>query len=145
MTSNGWLEPNLDNWNSVDYAVHMSDVPVVKDENTERVVPTQWRPVLKSIADAFVSGLPPSGFGVRTVGADTLEVSIKNISDYPDVLGPLTETSWKTSVYVWMGTYWVVLVDLTSANGEITDLVLHVEVYPSGQEFEFQPHLVYVP
>ncbi|WP_299986141.1 hypothetical protein [uncultured Ruegeria sp.] len=123
----------------------MSEIPIVKDENSEGSVPTRWRPVLKFIADALVSGRPPISLGIRAVDADALKISIGNIADYPDVIGPLTEASWKTSVYIWTGSYWDVLVDLISETGEISDLVLQVKVYPTGQEYEFQPHLVYIP
>ena len=123
----------------------MNNTPVVKDENTERAVPTDWRQSLKTIADAFVSGQLPNGKGIRTVEADTLSISIGNIKDYPDILRPLAENCWETSVYIWTGTHWDVLVDLISEDGETTDLVMHVQVYEVGQCYEFQPYLIYVP
>lgn len=123
----------------------MQDVPVIKDEDTESAVPTEWRRSLKTIADAFVSNQPPTGQGIRTVDADTLRINNENIEDYPDTLGPLAEECWKTSVCAWARTHWEVLVDLNSENGERTDLVLHVRVYEVDQRYEFQPDLIYVP
>lgn len=48
-------------------------------------------------------------------------------------------------MYLWMDGYWQVLVDLSNSDGETSDLVLHVQVFPDGKGYLFQPGLVYVP
>lgn len=123
----------------------MKTIHVEKNPDVEQAVPTEWRATLKTIADAFVEGRKPMGPGIGDVDTQTLEISQKSITDYPDSFGELSAESWKTSVYLWMDGYWQVLVDLSNSDGETSDLVLHVQVFPEGGGYLFQPGLVYVP
>lgn len=100
---------------------------------------------LKKIADAFADGRIPTGEGIRSVGAETAKINFENIEDYPDATGPLNDASWDTSICVWTGNHWDVLVDLTTLSGERSDLVLHAKVFEVDGGAEIEPGLIYVP
>ncbi len=123
----------------------MVSVDVEKDENTERPVPTAWRAILARIADAFTAGEAPTGDDIRKVESKTLLINVDNIGAYPDAIGRLAEETWKSSVYIWALDHWEVLVDLSTTDGKSSDLVLHVDVYEAGENYEFEPGLIYVP
>lgn len=123
----------------------MQDVLVAKDENRELPIPTEWRGTLKFIADAFVSGNIPAGNGIREMRDGSARVCFWNIAQYPDQLGPLSDSAWDTSIYIWMESYWEALVDLSKADGSPSDLVLHARIYELGDQVEFEPELIYVP
>jgi hypothetical protein len=116
-----------------------------KVEGKEQPVPTGWRLALKTIADAFAEGRIPTGEGIRSVTADTAKINFQNIEDYPDATGPPTDASWDSSICVWMGNQWDVLVDLSTVSGERSDLVLHAKVFEVGGGTEIEPGLIYVP
>ncbi|KDA02681.1 MAG: hypothetical protein V7651_14865 [Hyphomonas oceanitis] len=126
----------------------MSDVPVKKNGDRELPIPTEWRAALKQIADALAAGdfelssLPQVS---QYEDPDFAKINRANIQDYPDSLAPLDASTWDTSIYRWMEEYWEVLVDLSAGATLTSDLVLHVKVRKNGQDFIFQPGLVYVP
>ncbi len=120
-------------------------IPISKNEENEGLVPTEWRPSLVRIANAIVAGQVPKGEGIQPLSAETFEHMQANIAAYAEPIGSLHETSWETSVCMWMQSYWDVLVDLSSANGEPSDLVLQVRIYHKADGYVFHPHLVYVP
>jgi hypothetical protein len=123
----------------------MSETEVAKIEGREQPVPTGWRLALKTIADAFTEGRIPTGAGIRSVTLDTAKINFENIRRYPDATGPLTDASWHSSICVWMGNHWDVLVDLSTVSGERSDLVLHAEVFEVDGRAEIAPGLIYVP
>lgn len=100
---------------------------------------------MKQIADAFVDGRLPTGDGIRPVAAKVAKINFENIQDYPDPTGALRASSWETSVCVWVGDCWDVLVDLSTAEGKRSDLVLHAKVYDLGDRVEVEAGLIYVP
>lgn len=122
-----------------------NDSRVEKQLDRELPVPDCWRPTLKIVADNLVSGAKPVGPSIRTVDEDVFSISRQNILHYPDAIGPLTEFAWESSVYIWTGKHWAVLVDLTTLTGKRSDLVLHAEVYEVAAEYQFEIGLVYVP
>lgn len=123
----------------------MSETELEKLEGSEQPVPGRWRLILKQIADAFADGRVPMGDGIRSVEATVAEINFAQIEDYPDATGPLRETSWETSICVWMGDHWQVLVDLSTVSGERSDLVLHAKVFDFDDRVEIEPGLIYVP
>ena len=89
-------------------------VPVTKNEEEELPVPTEWRKPLSDIVECLASGefsklssLPAftleGGWGWQAIEA--------YIKDYGRKLTSLPEESWRTSIYLWMGSgsYWEVL------------------------------------
>ncbi|WP_440590415.1 DUF7668 domain-containing protein [Parvularcula maris] len=111
----------------------------------ELPVPTMWRPQLKQLADDMVFGRQPSGPAFRQPSSDILDISSANISAYPDMIGELRDASWLSSIHVWNGAHWEVLLDLTNVAGAVTDLVLHVSVLELNGAYEFEPGMIYVP
>ena len=123
----------------------MSETAVEKVEGSEQPVPDGWRLALKQIVDAFVDRRLPTGDGIRSVDEQTVKINFENIEDYPDATGPLRDVSWETSVCIWMGDHWEVLVDLSTVGGWRSDLVLHTKVFDLDGRVEIEPGLIYVP
>jgi hypothetical protein len=122
-------------------------VPILKDEDHEQSVPSEWRSTLQEIAEA----LTDENFNLRDLtDVDPLDDATaagiaRNISDYGCTLTPLPHASWDTSVCQWQLDYWEVLVDLFTVEEGRSDLVLHVHVFEQMAGFVFKVHLVYVP
>ena len=119
-----------------------------KDENRELPVPLIWRDTLKAIANSFVErNFPSSNIKEKLSAFDhkIIIINYGNIDDYPDKLGLLGDATWQTSIYIWDGDYWRVLLDLSDVDGNTTDLVLHLKVRENGNDFLFEPYLIYVP
>ena len=122
-------------------------VSVLKDEEHEHPVPTEWRPKFTEI----VAALKAENFslhGIENVAElddDTAAGIARNISDYNCTLAALPHESWDTSVCQWQLKYWEVLVDLFTDEEGRSDLVLHAEVFETDGGFAFNVHFVYVP
>jgi hypothetical protein len=57
----------------------------------------------------------------------------------------LPDETWKTSVSIWVGTYWEALVDLWTAEEGRSDLVLSVEIRESDATYDFDVYGIMVP
>ena len=103
----------------------MSRFPIEKTEGRELPVPEAWRPDLKRLADALVFQSELAGVCQQMVldPIDTadLDFNRKSIAAYPDTIGALNARAWLSSVYVWQGGHWDLLVDLSTAEGETSD------------------------
>lgn len=124
------------------------NIPVTKDDENELPIPDTWRLVLKEIADCLVKQdfqFTIAPINVLRVGNETASINQNNVDGYPDTLGALSCKTWKTSIYIWDGGYWRVLLDLSTEQGETSDLVLHIKVREKVDGFEFEPGLIYVP
>lgn len=122
--------------------------PVLKDELSQRPVPSAWRPVFKGIVKCFVSGdfgLRQGVSGVEPVSPDTENHIRAYINSYGETLAELPDDTWSTSVCQWMGTHWEALVDLWTVGEGRSDMVLSVRVSESADGFRFHIHMVYVP
>ena len=123
------------------------EVPVVKSE-AQGQVPSVWRPVFREIVKAFVERdyrLSAGVHGVAPVAADIAEQIEAYIQDYGEALVDLPEATWETSVSIWMGDGWDVLVDLWTQREGRSDMVLAAKVSEAASGFVFEVHLVYVP
>lgn len=126
-----------------------AQVLAVKDGESERPIPSVWRPTIQEIVRAFVhqdyqlsGGVP----GVAPVSTETSERIKSYVQDYGVQLTELPEETWASSTCIWMGTRWDVLVDLWSDSEGRSDLVLRLKV-SEGVEggFQFSIYMVYVP
>jgi len=111
----------------------------------QQPVPEHWRQTLTQIADAIASGdlggladVP----GVEPVSEASAAQIIGYVSGYPATLMRLPVESWDTSVCIFNGSEWEVLVDLWTKEEGRSDLVLHAYV---GQGNLVRIHAVYVP
>ncbi len=126
----------------------MEKYPIQKNEDSELPIPLSWRPTLKKMADAIVLGQhfeADRQVSIDPIDPETASINRNSIDCYPDTLGPLGAHTWETSVYIWDAGYWQILLDLTTEDGDSSDLVLHVRVRENGEYFVIEPGLVYVP
>lgn len=81
-------------------------IPVIKCEDQELPVPTEWRKPLTDIVECLASGEFSKLSSLPAVtleggwGWQDIETYIK---DYGCKLTSLPEESWRTSIYLWMG------------------------------------------
>jgi len=90
----------------------METVPVKKDDERELPIPTAWRSALKQLADKAVLGTEVKkqpDIELGEIDNKTASSHRYNIEGYPDVLGPLSDKSWETSIYIWDAPCWRVL------------------------------------
>lgn len=125
-----------------------SDFPT-KNEETELPVPSIWRPVFEAIVACFVAGdweLRNAPSRVQRVLGDAALDLRESVAGYGDVsLVRLPPETWDSSVSMWTGAKWDVLVDLWTEQEGRSDLVLHAFVTEAGDDFDFEVHFVYVP
>lgn len=125
-----------------------TEVPAIKDAESERPIPTAWRNIIKSIVSSFVRHdyhLTASISRVAPVQSDTAEQINNYIKAYGAELIELPEETWDSSVCIWMETRWDALIDLWSSSEGQSDLVLSLHVSETNNGFEFNIHMVYVP
>ncbi|MBD8533342.1 MULTISPECIES: DUF3885 domain-containing protein [unclassified Massilia] len=142
-------QPAANGANFIDGAkMQLNDVEVVKDADTERPIPSAWRPVIQRIVDAFVchdyllaAGIP----GVARVSTKTARQIQDYIGSYGETLVALPAETWKTSVCIWTGRHWDALIDLWTADEGPSDMVLKLDVAESDATYLFDIQLVYVP
>ena len=118
------------------------------DPTEQQPVHPEWRGILRQVADEFANGnyeLEPGLIGVDPITSSTVSQIREYIRGYGATLVPLPEASWDSSVCIWTGKYWDVLVDLWTEEEGRSDLVMHAHVLPSGSAFTVRVHAVYVP
>lgn len=123
-------------------------VPILKDEENERPIPTAWRKTLIDVVDAFKEGdfqLKRGICGVCPISEEEAARIAGNIEAYGDNIVGLPEGAWRTSIYRWMRGYWDALIDLYTAREGASDLVLFVRVHEDGSRFSFEIQSVNVP
>ncbi|MEM9301901.1 MAG: hypothetical protein AAGE01_07305 [Pseudomonadota bacterium] len=128
---------------------HASEVvPVMKDDSNELPVPTVWRPIFVAVVKAFAERdyrLAGGVSDVAPVSEDTARQVEEYVRDYGEELVELPADTWATSISLWMGDRWDVLVDLWTQGEGHSDLVLSANVSESGDGFVFEINMVYVP
>ena len=124
------------------------EVLVTKDEENECPIPNAWRSVFSQIVDAFVKKdytLSSGVAGVAPVSSETAS-HIKNyIEEYGENLIHLPCETWDSSVCIWMGNHWDVLVDLWTSGEGRSDLVLGAQVSESEDGYIIDIGMVYAP
>lgn len=124
------------------------EVTAIKDGTSERPIPTAWRAALCRIVDAFVEGdygLLDGLSEVEAVSSETASHVQSCVHDYGATLRPLPQESWDTSVCIWTGSHWDLLVDLYTIEEGRSDLVLGASVVDTSAGFKISVHMVYVP
>lgn len=128
--------------------MNIQEIPVEKNDENELPIPSVWRPIFIEIVGAIVRKdyLLKNGIvGVSEVSAKTANQIKEYIDDYGEELVQLPPETWETSVYLWYGNHWEVLVDLwTIAEGR-SDLVLKADVHEKDSGYIVEIKLVYVP
>ena len=123
----------------------MNETVVTKDGENEVPVPQAWRSTLTAIVDALIQGDEPSLPQVSLQSPDVWASAQENIRAYGAHLRKLPDESWNSSVCIWYGDYWDVLVDLYTEEEGRSDLVLQVHVDEVGDGYRYEVVLVYVP
>lgn len=121
---------------------------VVKDSENELPVPAAWRPNFTKIVEAFVAGdyELKRGFDyVSVIPQETVDQIQDYVKSYGETLVPLTEETWKTSIYLWMESHWDVLIDLRTEREGRSDLVLSARVNEINERYLIDIKMVYVP
>lgn len=126
----------------------LDTVLATKDGSQQRLIPTAWRPVFSEIVEAFVKG--DYELMSRPIGVDAVVPAIANqirayIQSYGATLAALPDETWSSSVCIWSGNHWEVLVDLWTEEEGPSDLVLGAKVAEAGLGFSFQVRMVHVP
>lgn len=123
-------------------------IAAIKDGTSERPIPTAWRPALRRVVDAFAGGDYAVVDGlddIETISGETAFHIQSYVRDYGATLKSLPDETWKSSVCIWTGDHWDVLVDLYTEEEGASDLVLSARVTDSENGFRFSIHMVYVP
>jgi hypothetical protein len=119
-----------------------------RNEEIEQAIPTQWRSAIIEIVDDIrnrnLRSGNVSGYDV-SIDLDEIEDIYQNIDNYGDALVSLPEDAWQTSVCRWMGSYWCLLIDLFTAEGGLSDLVLFMDVYEHESSTSFKIRSLHVP
>lgn len=126
----------------------MKEIVVEQNEEEELPIPHVWRPTFKAIVSAFVKqdySLSAGVKGVNPVSTSTSDQIQEYIKDYGEELIELPIEAWDTSVYIWDGNYWNVLIDLFTKEEGLSDLALNAEVREIDKEYIVDVKLVYVP
>ena len=120
----------------------------VKDETSEYPVATAWRPTLREIVKAFAAGdyaLANGIDSVTPVTSNSIEQMRRYIADYGETLVELPDDTWITSISLWTGTHWDLIVDLWTAESGRSDMILDARVFEREDGFRIEIHAVYVP
>lgn len=123
-------------------------IPVLKDVDGQRPIPSVWRNTFIDVVDAFRRSdfsLAGGVAGVHPLSQETATRIASNIKSYGAQLAALPDESWQTSACQWMGNYWDVLVDLFTIEEGASDLTMAVRVYEEGATYVFEIQSVYVP
>jgi len=123
-------------------------IAVEKNDEHELPIPTAWRPIFLAIVNAFVKKdycLSNGLESVSSVSKGTANHIEEYIAEYGEELIKLSEETWESSVYVWMGTHWDVLIDLWTAEEGRSDLVLGAQVSENSSGYIVNIGMVYVP
>ena len=121
---------------------------LAKKDQFQHAIPTVWRQVLRSIANAFAArdyGLATGLSGVEQVSPDTALHIRDSIHSYGATLVSLPDETWNSSVCMWYATHWDVLIDLWTLEEGRSDLVLNARVTETVNGYCFKIHMVYVP
>ena len=125
-----------------------TEVLVVKDEHNERPIPDVWRAVFFQIVKLISRQNYFRDSPLHNVKSlnESDSVHIQSyIESYGEELIELPTETWDSSIYIWMGNHWNVIIDLWTRTEGRSDLVLSAKVYEDNNEYLFDINMVYVP
>ena len=117
-------------------------------DEAQRPIPPAWRHTFREIVSALVAAdyrLEAQIAGVEPVSIETATQIRDYLRDYGATLVELPEATWESSVCIWTGSHWDVIVDLWTQEEGRSDLVLHAQVVETQSDISVTVHLVYVP
>ncbi|WP_157964741.1 DUF7668 domain-containing protein [Algibacillus agarilyticus] len=123
-------------------------ISVIKDSENENPVPEVWRAVFCDIVYAFshrnylINSTIPMVNALTVNEAQYIESYIES---YGEKLTELPIEAWETSIYLWMGDHWSVMIDLWTLGEGRSDLVLSAKVFESSNGYIVNIDMVYVP
>ncbi|WMS88816.1 DUF7668 domain-containing protein [Pleionea litopenaei] len=120
----------------------------MKNQESEGPIPLEWRSVFIDIVNSLVCGEYQSLNRINAVRpvSDGIKDQIRNyIEAYGEQLIPLPEETWQSSVCIYMGEHWDVLIDLWTMSEGRSDMVLSAKVFENDSEYEVDIGMVYVP
>lgn len=126
----------------------MTIIEVEKDEDNQLPIPSEWRQLFVDIVNSFVSKdyLISSGVdGVSPVSQETAAQIEEYINDYGETLIALPSETWESSICLWMGDSWDILIDLWTESEGRSDLALSATVKESESGYIVHVGMVYVP
>lgn len=119
-----------------------------KNEGVECPIPLEWRSVIVDIVDSIRQKQPlgRSALGYQVIPEHgAIEWIYKSLNAYGGTLKELPEEAWRTSICIWMGSSWELLVDLFTEEEEKSDLVLFIDVFEAEGSLIFKVKSAYVP
>ncbi len=127
----------------------VSDSAVVTESESQLPVPDVWRGAIRAIVDSFIRGdfspVLTDLIRMRPL-SDELKDFIRDIvADYGETLAILSDDTWLSSIYMWMGDFWEVYVDLWTEESGRSDMVLFLRFHESTCGYEVQVLSVHVP
>ena len=126
----------------------MTDIEPTKDDSKEGAIASCWRATFKQIVASFIDGdylLKSPITGVSKVSEDTANQIKDYITDYGESLAHLPDDTWSSSVCIWLGNHWDVIIDLYTIESGLSDMVLQAKVFESNSGYSYEIHMVYVP
>ena len=126
----------------------MTIIEVGKDEDNQLPIPSEWRQLFVDIVNSFVSKdyLISAGMdGVSPVSQETAVQIEEYIIDYGETLITLPSETWESSICLYMGDSWDILIDLWTESEGRSDLALSATVKETESGYIVHVGMVYVP
>jgi len=115
---------------------------------TKGQIANVWRSTFSDIVDSFVRMDYSLSHGIEGVSAISNETALhikEYIQDYGEKLVQLPDETWGSSISIWMGSHWDVVIDLWTAGEGRSDLVLGAQVSEKDSRYIIDIGMVYVP
>ncbi|MBU1346928.1 MAG: hypothetical protein KKA16_08235 [Alphaproteobacteria bacterium] len=117
-------------------------------DDKEHPIPERLRPRFRELVAALATGdfqLAAHGIdGVAPIDARLADFIADQINAYGAALAPLSDEVWQGSIYAWDGPNWQFLIDLTTTEQPVSDLVLHARL-PDVEDGQIEVWSVHVP
>lgn len=126
----------------------MTIIEVEKDEDNQLPIPSEWRQLFVGIVNSFVfkDYLISSGIdGVSPVSQETAVQIEEYITEYGETLIALPSETWESSICLYQGDSWDILIDLWTESEGRSDLALSATVKETESGYIVHIGMVYVP
>lgn len=120
---------------------------LIKDPEIEQAIPLQWRNTIHCINNAIVNRNLEDIIGrtgIIKANIETISLIYNYITEYGFQLCSLSDATWNTSKCRWMINHWHVMVDLSTVEEGLSDLVLFISVSEIKEEWVFSLESVHV-